>query len=40
MNMEGQHLEERKRDVHKIHHTLFVVADKNVNRVSLRCLQG
>ena len=34
MNMQGQHLEERKRDVHIIHHTLFMRGDKDIGRVS------
>lgn len=35
MNMQGQHLEERKRDVHKIHHTIYVISDKGVGRVRI-----
>eukprot|EP00347_Sterkiella_histriomuscorum_P013166 403365756 len=34
MGMQGQHLEERKMDIHKIHHSLFVMSGQNAGRLA------
>jgi len=38
MDLQGKHMEERKRDVHIVHHTLFISDDKNPPRVKPYCL--
>jgi phosphoenolpyruvate-protein kinase (PTS system EI component) len=38
--MQTKHMEERKRDVHKIHHQLFVIGNKLVPRVNLVILSN